>query len=75
VPIERRFATGDPAGEGLEPGRPEVLFSANLEETDGRQYDATGDGQRFVLNRAGLTDDAPIVVVLDWTALLAGEAP
>ncbi len=75
VPIERRSATGDPAGERLEPGRPEVLFSAHLEETGGRQYDATADGQRFVLNRAGLTDDVPIVVILDWPALLAGKTP
>ncbi len=75
VPIERRSAPGDPAGERLEPGHPEVLFTAKLEETGGRQYDATGDGQRFVLNRAGLTDDAPIVVILDWPALLPSEAP
>ncbi|MEZ5331873.1 MAG: protein kinase [Thermoanaerobaculia bacterium] len=62
-------------GEDLELGRPEVLFFANLQENSARQYDAAADGRRFLLNRAGLTDDAPIVVVLDWPALLPREAP
>ncbi len=62
VPI----APGDP----LQPGAPQPLFDARLEEALDRQYDATNDGQRFVLNLAQVSDSTPIVAVLDWTALL-----
>ena len=62
VPIE--------TGEPLKPGAPKPLFNASLEEATDRQYDATADGQRFLLNRTSTRDSAPVTVVFDWTALL-----
>ena len=35
----------------------------------------TADGQQFVLNRSVANDTIPIVVVLDWTALLEKKTP
>ena len=61
------------AGEPLRPGAPETLFAAKLEEATDRQYDVSPDGQRFLLNRSLTTDSAPLVVVLDWTALLGRQ--
>jgi len=58
------------AEEGLIPGDPVPLFEARLEEANERQYEATADGQRFVLNRSPVFDTVPISVVLDWRALL-----
>jgi len=63
------------AGDPLRPGAPTALFVASLEEATDRQYDVSADGQRFLLNRSSTSDSAPITVVLDWTALLAGKAP
>jgi len=57
------------------PGLPAPLFEARLEESTDRQYDATADGQQFVLNRSVANDTIPIVVVLDWTALLEKKTP
>jgi Tol biopolymer transport system component len=57
-------------GDPLKPGAPKPLFATSLEEATDRQYDATADGQRFLLNRTSTRDSAPITVVFDWTALL-----
>jgi Tol biopolymer transport system component len=74
VPIELPAATAG-AAEPARPGRPEILFDARLEESTDRQYDAAADGQRFVVNRSVANDKVPIVVVLDWHALLKKPAP
>jgi Tol biopolymer transport system component len=63
------------AGDSLQPGAPTTLFEARLEESTDRQYDAGENGQRFVLNRSVANDSVPIVVVLDWKALLGKRAP
>jgi Tol biopolymer transport system component len=62
-------------GERLEIGAPRALFLAQLEDASDRQYDVSADGQRFLLNRSLGAGDSPLVVVLDWTALLAQRAP
>jgi Tol biopolymer transport system component len=62
-------------GEPLQPGAAEPLFAAGLEEATDRQYDAFADGQRFVLNRTEDADSSPLLVVLDWRALLARSSP
>jgi Tol biopolymer transport system component len=66
----RLVAVAIEPGEPLKPGAPKPLFEASLEEATDRQYDATADGQRFLLNRSSTRDSAPITVVFDWTALL-----
>jgi Tol biopolymer transport system component len=62
-------APGAPDGR-LEPGAPQVLFQARLEEASDRQFDVVADGQRFVLNRSVANEGVPIVVAQGWTALL-----
>ncbi|HVS14948.1 MAG TPA: hypothetical protein VMV46_13545, partial [Thermoanaerobaculia bacterium] len=68
--LGRLVAVPITAGEPLRPGAPETLFAARLEEATDRQYDVAADGRRFLLNRSLTSDTAPLVVVLDWTALL-----
>ncbi|HVR29938.1 MAG TPA: protein kinase, partial [Thermoanaerobaculia bacterium] len=68
--LGRLVAVPIAAGDPLRPGPPETLFAARLEESADRQYDVAADGQRFLLNRSLTSDTAPLVVVLDWTALL-----
>ncbi len=71
VPMTGKAAEGNRP----QPGAPERLFDARLEEATDRQYDVTADGQRFLLNRSLSSDNVPIVVVLDWLALLERKAP
>ncbi len=56
-------------------GTPEALFQGQLEEAADPQYDATSDGQRFLLNRALADDRNPIAVVLGWEQRLGEHAP
>ena len=63
------------AGDDLQPGAPMPLFAARLEDALDRQYDASLDGQRFLLNRTSSRDAEPITVVLDWTALMERKGP
>jgi len=51
-------------GAGITLGVPQPLFAASLDEATGRQYDATPDGQRFILNRRKETAERPIVVMV-----------
>ena len=53
-------------GASFSSGDPVVLFRSNLDESGGRQYDVSADGQRFLLNRRAATATKPIVVVRDW---------
>jgi len=71
VPIALPAAGSD---ESIRPGLPEPLFEARLEDSTDRQYDAMPDGQRFVVNRSVVNDRVPMVVVLDWHALLKKNA-
>ncbi len=52
-------------------GRPEVLFQTRIEETTDRQYEATTDGQRFILNESMMTLNEPILVTTHWQHLIA----
>ncbi|HEX9800319.1 MAG TPA: protein kinase [Thermoanaerobaculia bacterium] len=75
VPISQ--SAGDPgtAGAVLRPGLPQVLFPGRLEEASDRQFDVSADGQRLLLNRSVANDDLPVVVTLDWRALLERKTP
>jgi dipeptidyl aminopeptidase/acylaminoacyl peptidase len=56
-------------------GRPESLFPTRFEDTSDRQYDASLDGQRFVLNQPAATAVIPpIVVTSDWRRVLAEKS-
>ena len=35
-----------------------------------RQYDVTGDGQRFLVNSISDGSESPVTVVINWTAAL-----
>ena len=50
------------------PGLPEELFSWSRANGTGVTYDVSPDGQRFLLNRAGDTEEAAsqIIVVQNW---------
>jgi serine/threonine protein kinase len=51
-------------GQHVEIGSPSILFTMR----PGTQYEASPDGQRFLMNT--LTEDAaPITVILNWTAM------
>jgi len=60
------------------PGTPVKLFDVGFMPHGGvGQYSVTADGQRFLIietenagNQQGQASEAPIEVVLDWTALL-----
>jgi Tol biopolymer transport system component len=73
-PLGRMVAVPITPGDPPRPGAPTVLFDARLEDASDRQYDVSADGQRFLLNRRLNTDEAPLVVVLDWKSLLDGKS-
>jgi Tol biopolymer transport system component len=60
------------AAKELEAGTPKALFQAPVRSEPnplGWTYDASGDGQRFLVNTPSVDDRAaPITVVLNWTA-------
>jgi Tol biopolymer transport system component len=70
VPMKLPMKDASVASDTIQPGIPQILFDARLEESTDRQYDAAADGQRFLLNRSVVNDRIPIVAVLDWRALL-----
>ena len=51
-------------GTGFSMGAPVPLFTALLDDASGRQYDATADGGRFMLNRRRDTAERPIVMMV-----------
>jgi Tol biopolymer transport system component len=75
VPIALPTGASGAAGVELRPGPPQVLFPGRLEEASDRQYDVSADGQRLLLNRSVANDDLPVVVTLDWRALLERKSP
>jgi serine/threonine protein kinase/Tol biopolymer transport system component len=47
------------------------LFQTNIKLMPGRPYDVTSDGSRFlIITAAEANNPAPMMVVLDWTAIL-----
>lgn len=50
----------------------EPLFHVR-KTTNRTSYTVTSDGQRFLINTVQETIEAPITVVLDWTAVLQGK--
>jgi Tol biopolymer transport system component len=74
-PANRLQAVATTLGSSFSAGAPEVLFVADLDEGGGRQYDASPDGQRFLLNRGAVPSTRPIVVVLGWAAEIGRSSP
>jgi hypothetical protein len=72
-PNGRIVAVPVAGAETLDLGAPVTLFNARLEDATDRQYDISLDGQRFLLNRRLTIDDAPLVVVQNWSALVKEE--
>jgi dipeptidyl aminopeptidase/acylaminoacyl peptidase len=72
-PGNRLRAAGVTLGASFSASTPVVLFTANLDESGGRQYDASPDGERFLLNRGAPTSTNPIIVVLGWGGTLARD--
>ncbi|HEV8608686.1 MAG TPA: protein kinase [Thermoanaerobaculia bacterium] len=60
------------AGAAFESGTPQALFATSLKNAPGPpSYDASADGQRFLLNRPiGEESSPPITLVQNWTAFL-----
>ncbi len=55
-------------------GAPVPLFAGLLDDASGRQYDATPDGRRFILNRSKETTGRPVVVTIGLAEkILAGR--
>jgi serine/threonine protein kinase len=56
--------------EGIDISAPAILFSAAIggaiQGMDRHQYIASGDGQRFLLNRVADESASPITVILNW---------
>jgi hypothetical protein len=50
----------------LRTGPPRALFKVGETAT----LDLTGDGQRFLVNRAVSESDPPVTVLVNWTKLL-----
>ena len=56
-------------------GQAESLFPTRFESTSDRQYDASPDGQGFVLNQpAANAVEPPIIVTSNWRRMLADES-
>jgi Tol biopolymer transport system component len=64
APGGRLNAVATTLGESFAAGPPKKLFTAALDESGTRQYDAAPDGSRFVMNLKRTPVDSPIVVVL-----------
>jgi hypothetical protein len=62
----RMMAVPTTMGASLSVGEPMALFPTTLDESSGRQYDVSPDGQRFLLNQSAATATNPIIVVRDW---------
>jgi hypothetical protein len=58
--------------ESVEPSTPRELFP--LPEVGGH-YDATPDGQRFLVRATPEQATQPLTVIVNWPALLKKEAP
>jgi dipeptidyl aminopeptidase/acylaminoacyl peptidase len=59
------------AGSSFETGEPQVLFAVRPKSTPDRQYTASKDGQRFLVNIPSSGQESPpITLVQDWAALL-----
>ncbi|HEY2943079.1 MAG TPA: hypothetical protein VGN09_11670, partial [Vicinamibacteria bacterium] len=54
---------------GFEVGVPTPLFDTRMKLAPGRQFDASADGKKFLLNAVNLEDGAsPITLVINWPA-------
>ena len=66
APGGRLHVVATTAGETFTAGKPQLLFTARMDESANRPYDVTADGKRFVVNLNKATADSPIVVVVGW---------
>jgi hypothetical protein len=61
-------------GQGVTEGVPHALFQIGTPDGFGSVYDASSDGQRFLVASGSFAGaDAPITVVLNWWAGLKGK--
>ena len=53
------------------PGVPTLLFDPRARKINGRQYDVTSNGNRFLVNQTvGQPAVEPLTLVLNWTSEL-----
>ena len=65
------MAVGVRAGSSFETDEPRVLFAVRAKSTPERQYTASKDGQRFLVNIPSSGQQSPpITLVQDWAVLL-----
>jgi Tol biopolymer transport system component len=74
-PLGMILAVPTVVGATFSMGKEAPLFAGMLEDGGGRQYEATPDGQKFLLNRRIETADRPIVMRLGLTDRLAARKP
>ena len=62
-------------GDGINAGIPHALFQARIDRRIESDYDATADGQKFLIysGSSAAVNDAPITVVLNWWVELQGR--
>ncbi len=62
--------------DSVEPSAPRELFPLPAVDTGYSPYDATRDGQRFLVRATPRAAAAqPLTVIVNWPALLKKEAP
>jgi hypothetical protein len=57
----------------LEPSNPRELFPLPVVDTGYNPYDATPDGQRFLVRATPAKAGDPLTVIVNWPALLKKE--
>jgi eukaryotic-like serine/threonine-protein kinase len=74
APDRKLMAVTVTAGTTFEVGSPHPLFQTTLDPTAFRQmYEASADGNRFLLNAVIESAAQPLTVVLNWPALMSGK--
>jgi Tol biopolymer transport system component/predicted Ser/Thr protein kinase len=62
-------------GDSVEPSAPHELFPLPAVDTGWSPYDATADGQRFLVRATPSQAGQPLTVIVNWPALLKKETP
>lgn len=71
APDRKLMAVAVRTGAAFEPETARPLFEARIRNDPSRHYDASADGQRFLLNMPlGEETSPPITLIQNWTALL-----
>jgi Tol biopolymer transport system component/predicted Ser/Thr protein kinase len=61
--------------DSVEPSAPRELFPMPAVDTGWSPYDATADGQRFLVRATPSQAGQPLTVIVNWPALLKKETP